>query len=136
VRDLAEVWLRCRRAVAHLEQGLDLARNVGLDGAILDLNLDGKLSFPIADSLSARGIPYVFVTGYNEGFFPAKYRTIPRLGKPIEEVELEQMLLREFSRALSLSPARTLLEWFCLYQACRTTAAYRGSLSRATNRYG
>jgi DNA-binding response OmpR family regulator len=32
--------------VMHLEQGLDLARDAALDGAILDINLDGKLSFP------------------------------------------------------------------------------------------
>jgi DNA-binding response OmpR family regulator len=85
--------------VAHLEQGLDLARDAALDGAILDINLDGELCFPIADTVSARRIPYVFVTGYTEDFLPAKYRRIPRLVKPFEEAELEQMLLSEFSRA-------------------------------------
>jgi len=85
--------------VAHLEQALDLARDATLDGAILDINLDGKLSFPIAAMLSERGIPYFFVTGYCENILPAKYRDVPRLEKPFEEAELEQMLLREFSHA-------------------------------------
>jgi DNA-binding response OmpR family regulator len=56
--------------VMHLEQGLDLARDAALDGAILDINLDGKLSFPIAAMLSERGVPYCFVTGYSEDILP------------------------------------------------------------------
>jgi len=35
----------------------------------------------------------------SEDIFPAKYRGIPRLAKPFEEAELEQMVLREFSHA-------------------------------------
>ena len=85
--------------VGHLEQALDLARDATLDGAILDINLDGKLCFPIAAMLSQRGVPYFFVTGYSEDIVPAKYRSIPRLEKPFEEADLEQMLLREFSHA-------------------------------------
>ena len=84
--------------VGHLKQALDLARDAALDGAILDINLDGKPSFPIAGMLSERGIPYFFVTGYNDNILPAKYRGIPRLAKPFEDAELEQMLLREFAR--------------------------------------
>jgi CheY-like chemotaxis protein len=84
--------------VASLEQGLDLACDAALDGAILDINLGGKLSFPIAATLSRRGIPYFFVTGYSEDVLPASYRAVPRLEKPFEDAELEQMLLREFSR--------------------------------------
>src|SRR5690348_5165911 len=84
--------------VAHLEQGLDLACEAGLDGAILDINLDGKLSFPVAALLSQRGVPYLFVTGYSEDIQPAKYRSVPRLEKPFEDAELEQMLLQRFSR--------------------------------------
>ncbi len=85
--------------VGHLKQALDLARDAALDGAILDINLDGKPSFPIAGMLSERGIPYFFVTGYNDNILPAKYRGIPRLAKPFEDAELEQMVLREFSHA-------------------------------------
>jgi CheY-like chemotaxis protein len=85
--------------VAHLEQGLDFARNAALDGAVLDIDLAGKLCLPIAAVLSERGIPYVFVTGYSADALPAKYRGVPRLEKPFEPAELEQMLLREFARA-------------------------------------
>jgi|SRR6266436_2495569 len=84
--------------VAHLERGLDLAREGRLDGAILDVDLHGKLSFPIADALNQRAIPYFFVTGYSEDIFPAKYQDMPHLGKPFKAADLEQMLLREFAR--------------------------------------
>ena len=43
--------------VATLEQGLDMARDTPLDGAILDVNLEGKLCFPVATMLAQRGIP-------------------------------------------------------------------------------
>ena len=49
--------------------------------------------------LSQRGAPHFFMTGYCENILPAKYRDVPRLEKPFEEAELEQMLLREFSHA-------------------------------------
>jgi hypothetical protein len=49
---------RCRRAGEESGARLDIARDAALDGAILDINLDGKLSFPIGAMLSERGIPY------------------------------------------------------------------------------
>src|ERR1700753_3195575 len=48
----------------RLPQGLALAKAAEFDLAILDVNLDGRMSFPIADVLNDRGVPYLFVTGY------------------------------------------------------------------------
>src|SRR6201995_5739888 len=48
----------------RLPQGLALAKGAEFDLAILDVNLDGRMSFPIADVLNDRGVPYLFVTGY------------------------------------------------------------------------
>jgi DNA-binding response OmpR family regulator len=47
-----------------------LAADGQFDFVILDVNLDGKLSFPIAKTLEMRGIPFVFATGYNLQFRP------------------------------------------------------------------
>lgn len=41
-----------------------------LDGAILDVNLNRELVYPLADTLQARDIPFVFITGYCQGCFP------------------------------------------------------------------
>jgi hypothetical protein len=45
------------------EQALPLARDGSFDFAVLDINLAGRLSFPIADVLRERGIPFVFASG-------------------------------------------------------------------------
>ncbi|GAA4023135.1 response regulator [Sphingomonas swuensis] len=53
---------------AHrLADALVLAANQELDGAILDVNLNEVSSFPVADLLKERGIPFMFATGYAEG---------------------------------------------------------------------
>lgn len=54
----------------------------GIDGAVLDVNLEGADSYPIADALTARDVPYLFVTGYDGWSMPERYRDAPRLGKP------------------------------------------------------
>jgi CheY-like chemotaxis protein len=92
--------------VAHLECGLDLARRTQLDGAILDVNLQGELCFPIAAALSERGIPYFFITGYCGDFIPPKYQGIPRLPKPFDVADLVEMVAREFSRRHEAEPSR------------------------------
>jgi CheY-like chemotaxis protein len=75
--------------VAHLAEAIAVAREALLDGAVLDVNLAGERSFPVAAILSERRVPYVFLTGYDsEDVFPAEYRNAPRLGKPFRYQEL------------------------------------------------
>lgn len=53
---------------AHrLADALTLAERETIDGAVLDVNLNDEPSFPVADLLLSRGIPFVFATGYAEG---------------------------------------------------------------------
>lgn len=52
--------------------------------AILDINLNGQMSFPVADTLKARGIGYVFATGYGHDTIPLEHRTAPRWEKPFD----------------------------------------------------
>lgn len=51
----------------RLREALDLAAEAPLDAAILDVNLNEERSYPVAEILSARGIPFLFATGYAEG---------------------------------------------------------------------
>jgi hypothetical protein len=54
-----------------------------LDGAIVDINLNGKAAFPVADALAERHIPFVFATGYLvAGYIPARHANVRRLEKP------------------------------------------------------
>ena len=55
-----------------------------VDGATLDVTLGSERSFPIADALRARGVPFVFVTGCDEWTLPDVYRDVPRYRKPAD----------------------------------------------------
>ncbi|MEH3036360.1 MAG: response regulator [Sphingomonas adhaesiva] len=69
--------------VASLDAGMAVLDDGGaIDIAVLDVNLDGADSYPIAERLAARGVPFVFVTGYDGWAMPSAYRSIPRLAKP------------------------------------------------------
>ena len=37
-----------------------------IDAAVLDANLNGRSVIPVAEALAARGVPFVFATGYGE----------------------------------------------------------------------
>lgn len=70
--------------VATLEQGLDLAATQALDAAVLDVNLAGERAFEIADRLTARDVPWTFLTGYDEWALPAPYRSASIVAKPFQ----------------------------------------------------
>lgn len=67
-----------------------------LDGAILDVNLQGDMIFPVADRLAARDVPFVFTTGYGEGVIPERYAAVPRCEKPVTRPRLKRALADSF----------------------------------------
>jgi DNA-binding NtrC family response regulator len=58
------------------------AASIG-DGAILDIELHGEKSFPVANALGERGIPFVFTTGYDPSVVHESYSSVPRFEKPV-----------------------------------------------------
>jgi two-component SAPR family response regulator len=83
--------------VGRLEQAEELARDVRLDGAILDVQLDGTVSLPLADALIARGVPVILVTGYDITALPDRFANTPRLPKPFSDVNFDEMIDQVFS---------------------------------------
>ncbi len=82
----------------RLHRGLKLARDEVIDGAILDINLHGEMSFPIAEVLSARGVPFVFVTGYDDrNIVPIALRSARRLDKPVTDDQLLEAMIATFA---------------------------------------
>jgi len=69
---------------SSLAEAIVLAESEMLAGAILDVNVDGKPVYPVADALKRRGIPYVFVTGYQRDDLPPSHRDASILEKPFE----------------------------------------------------
>ena len=65
------------------------ARDEKVDAAVLDINLDGEMAYSVADMLTARGIPFVFVTGYGAESIEPRFAHVPVLQKPIERQVLE-----------------------------------------------
>jgi CheY-like chemotaxis protein len=58
------------------------------DGAVLDVNLHGSKSYPIADALAARSIKFIFATGYSAEALDEPYRHCPRCEKPFDQSAL------------------------------------------------
>jgi CheY-like chemotaxis protein len=67
---------------SRLDEALAAAGTASVDVAILDLNLGGVLSYPVAEVLAERGIPFVFATGYGGGGLKEAYADRPTLHKP------------------------------------------------------
>ena len=76
----------------HLGEALTLARTMPVDLAVLDVNLNGELSYPVADALKARGVPFVFATGYGPKILPSPYTSVPTLQKPFQITDLQRAL--------------------------------------------
>jgi DNA-binding response OmpR family regulator len=84
--------------LANVEAALAAATAEEIDLALLDVNLDGKLIFGVADVLRQRAIPVVLLTGYGLESIPPEFRDVPTLQKPIEPE-----LLRRSIAALALT---------------------------------
>jgi CheY-like chemotaxis protein len=54
-----------------------------LDAALLDINLAGEMVFPAAEALLARGIPFVFMSGFDRSIIPQQFANVQVLEKPI-----------------------------------------------------
>jgi CheY-like chemotaxis protein len=86
---LTELGHRVVGPIARLDQGLDAAQGEMLDVAVLDVNINGGEAYPIADVLSARGIPFVFVTGYGQGGLRPGYGHCRTVAKPYLSKDLQ-----------------------------------------------
>jgi hypothetical protein len=62
--------------------------------AVLNVDLNGHMSYPIADSLAARGVPFVSSTGYEKDGLLDGYRTLLVLQKPLHRSELGDTLTK------------------------------------------
>jgi PAS domain S-box-containing protein len=77
---------RCADAVAALETD-------EIDAAILDVNLDGEMVYPLAELLMKRGVPFIFVTGYGGESIDRRFAHVPVVQKPVERHVLERIFV-------------------------------------------
>ena len=89
---LADLGCAVVGPAARVNQALAMIDAEAIDVAVLDINLNGQMSYPIADALAARGVPFVFSTGYDKDSLLDGYRTFPVLQKPFHRSELGDTL--------------------------------------------
>jgi len=75
----------------RIAEALDFiaARHNEIDVAVLDLNLGGARSYPVASAVNKHGIPIVFSTGYQDGDISDEWRDYPMINKPFQLSELQ-----------------------------------------------
>jgi CheY-like chemotaxis protein len=79
-------------AAGSVGEAAELAKTSEFDLAILDVNLDGRDVYPVADIVAGRGLPFIFVTGYGGHGLPEAYRDRPTLKKPFQLEDLRKTL--------------------------------------------
>lgn len=84
----------------RMDKAVLLAESIEIDFAVLDINVAGILSFPIADILRRRGISFMFATGYGTAGLVDGYRDEVTLRKPYGLEELAQALANAFRAPL------------------------------------
>ncbi len=91
---LVELGCKVVGPAARVSQALDMVESETIDMAILDVNLNGQKSYPIADALVAHGVPFLFSTGYNRDGISDIYKAYPMLQKPYRQADLSAALER------------------------------------------
>lgn len=75
-----------------LAQALALLASAAIDVAVLDVNINGEMVFPVADVLAARRIPFVFEAAYEASGVAARHGDRAALDKPYHDGALEHAL--------------------------------------------
>ncbi len=85
-------------SVATLSEAMKAAEQGGFDVALLDINLNGALSLPVAALLRAAGIPFIFTTGYGLAGKAPDFEDVPLVAKPYRIDALGAAIARALGR--------------------------------------
>jgi DNA-binding response OmpR family regulator len=86
-----------------VESALTTVEQDGPLAAVLDVELCGELVTPVADALRARGVPFVFTTGYDSKMLPEEYLAVPRCMKPAPADEVLTLLCSVLAQVEAVS---------------------------------
>jgi CheY-like chemotaxis protein len=89
---LADLGHTLAGEAGRIDEAMALAKDGEFDVAILDVNLNGQPISPVVEILIARGLPFVFATGYGQRGVPEPYRQTPTLQKPFQVDALAQAI--------------------------------------------
>jgi len=98
---LAECGFQIVGPVCTASEAVAAAKNGQFDAAVLDINLGDGLVYPVAEILADRGVPFVFVTGYDADSVDRRFSQIPVLQKPIERELLQKIFVGSAKRSIA-----------------------------------
>ena len=83
--------------VANVAAAQRLLAEGRCDAALLDIDLGGETSEPVAAAMTERHLPFLFVTGYTSpAMLSAAYKQYPRVRKPLTELTLKRAMQEQF----------------------------------------
>ncbi len=89
---LADMGHEVAAVAGRLEQALTLIQTADFDFAVLDLNLNGVRTYPVAEALVSRGKPFMFATGYGSAGLDDPWRRYPVVQKPFTPEDLARAI--------------------------------------------
>ena len=89
---LAEFGYEVAGVASRLEEAMARAEAPDFAAAVLDVHLNGRDVFPLADRLAELNLPFIFATGYGARGIPARHAGRPVLQKPFLPGDLERAL--------------------------------------------
>ena len=90
---LTELGFEVVGAFNKVTEALAVVTNQDVNAAVLDVNLGGELIYPVADSLVAKGVPFVFITGYGAEAIDDRFASYRVLQKPIQRQMLQNTFI-------------------------------------------
>ena len=113
-RSLETIGVEVKVVATCARKGIALAKTVEADIALLDVFLDGDYSFPIAEILDRRGIPYIYVTGHTLQIDLNGHYLAISVEKPVRTEDLKAAIERSISRheARPLVPPGSIRRWW------------------------
>ncbi len=96
---LTEMGHKVVECITRVDEAVKYANQADVDFAILDINLGGVKSFPVAEILRRRGIPFVFASGYGSDGLTNAFEDELVLQKPYEPHELKRAIAEASARS-------------------------------------
>ncbi|MBB2752897.1 UNVERIFIED_ORG: DNA-binding NtrC family response regulator [Rhizobium aethiopicum] len=92
-QELAEAGAVVIGPAQTVERAIELLATPDVvDAAVLDVNLQGRQVFSVADALLERHVPFIFTTGYDASVLPARFSSMGCCSKPVDMGRLMEAL--------------------------------------------
>ena len=86
---------------ARIDQAIEIIDHEPIDAALLDVNLNGQMSYPVADLLVTLGVPFLISTAYHKSSLSTAYQDFPIIQKPLDPATLGDALTKLLTAASS-----------------------------------